>query len=82
MRLQLFLLLNSGFSDRQSFLTVSPLEWLCSEAILLISRLQLLLGDCVLGEVQQINQGLRRLNAATGDFVHEAGSATSLAAPF
>lgn len=81
MRLQLFLLLNSGFSDRRSCLTVSLLEWLCCETILLSSRLQLLLGVCVLGETQQINQSLRRLNAATGDFVHEAGSATSLAAP-
>ncbi|KAL7390404.1 hypothetical protein ABVT39_020531, partial [Epinephelus coioides] len=50
--------------------------------ILLSSRLQPLLGDCVPGEAQQINQGLRRLNAATGDFVYEAGNATPLAAPF
>lgn len=81
MRLQLFLLLNSGFSDRRSCLAVSLLEWLCCETILLSSRLQLLLEDCALCEAQQINQGLRRLNAATGDFVRKTGSGTSLAAP-
>ena len=39
-----------------------------------------LLGDCALGEAQQIKQGLRRLNAATGGFVCEAGPTTALAA--
>lgn len=80
MRLQLFLLLNIGFSDRWSCLTV-----VSARVTLLPLKLFFSAPNCrfyweivLLGEAQQINQGLRRLNAAIGD---EAGSLTSLAAP-
>ncbi|CAB1442100.1 unnamed protein product [Pleuronectes platessa] len=51
---------------------VSPLEWLCSRASPPSSTLQLLLGDFLPCDAQQINRGLRRSNAASDSLALKA----------